>query len=338
VLYKSAGCAALISGVSQSRGQLAVEGFFSTGKALVAAGFDELSGQIWLYEGFNTVLEAYSEPFFSYSVLRPGRGANDADIDFNREEFTLGTKIVPANSLLFVDGEVGAAVVYAVDKQNGAVITSLQTAFGKDHVVGGAYHAQRNTIFLIADKLDGLTPNTIAEIDPITGAVLNSFGTASADYTINYGDLAITAYNGNLLLVSSDEGSIRELTPAGVFVRDIPLPAGVTSLSGIGVDDRRNQAILAGTGGTVWIVRGIYAAPVLNIHYMDGGQAEICWNGRTDRSYILQRRATLNTGGGWINYKTGIVGVSPMTCVTEAVTDTTYFYRVEEVDRQLPVP
>jgi hypothetical protein len=292
---------------------------------------------VLLRDGFAANLQAYSRDAVSGdAVVRAGEGANDADIDFNREEFTLGSTLVPANSLLFINGENGSAEVYAIDKQSEAVIATLQTAFGNDHVVGGAYHAQRNTLFLIADKLDS-APNTIAEINPITGAVINSFGTGSADYTINYGDIAVAAYTGNLLLVSSDESAIRELTPAGVFVRDIPLPAGVTSVSGMGVDDRRNQAILGGTGGTVWIVRGIYSAPVLTIRYVGGGQAEICWNARADRSYTLQRRATLDAGGAWTDYKTNIVGVEPNTCVTEDVSaSSASFYRVQELDRQIP--
>jgi hypothetical protein len=77
-------------------------------------------------------------------------------------------------------------------------------------------------------------------------------GTSSADYTINFGDLEVHPVNGNLLLVSSDETTIRELTPTGVFVSDYALPAGVSSLSGIGVDAGRGEVWVSGTSGNVW--------------------------------------------------------------------------------------
>lgn len=335
---KTACFALTIYAVVESRGQLVVESQFTSGLSLVGAGFDESFDRIWVYEAFATNLQGFSRTGVSGdSVVRGGEGANDADIDFNREEFMLGATLVPANSMLFVNGENGHAEVYAIDKQSKAVIATLATAFGSDHVVGGAYHAERNTLFLIADKLDSVTPSTIAEINPVTGTVINSFGTGSADYTINYGDIAVAAYTGNLLLVSSDESAIRELTPTGVFVRDIPLPAGVGSISGIGVDDQRNQAILGGTGGTVWIVRGVYSTPVLTIRYVAGAQAEICWNARADRSYTLQRRPTFDAGTAWTDYKTNIVGVEPNTCLTENIAGTSpYYYRVQELARQIP--
>jgi hypothetical protein len=102
----------------------------------------------------------------------------------------------------------------------------------------------------VADKLDS-TPSRIAEIDPATGAVLNDFG-PGADFTVNYGDLAVSAASGNLYLVSSDHAFIRELTPTGAFVQDIPLPAGVSNVSGLGIDDGRGEGWLSGTGGDVY--------------------------------------------------------------------------------------
>jgi hypothetical protein len=46
-----------------------------------------------------------------------------------------------------------------------------------------------------------------------------------------------------------------------VFVRDLPLPGGVGSLSGIAIDDTRGEAFLTGTGGLVWQVGGFAVIP-----------------------------------------------------------------------------
>jgi hypothetical protein len=220
---------------------------------LVSAGFDATSDRVWVYESFGTELLSFDRAgAFLAAIPRPGEAANDVDIDVAPEALTLNGVPVPAGTVLFVDGETGPAEVYALDPADGTVLASLTTAFGNDHVVGGAWHPTRDTLFLVADYLDA-TPSTVAEIDPATGAVLNTFGTG-AGFTVNYGDLAASGLTGNLLLVSSDHGVIRELMPTGEFVADIALPAGVSSPSGIGLDEGRIEAFLSGTGGAVYHV------------------------------------------------------------------------------------
>jgi hypothetical protein len=244
------------------QGSLSLLGQFNPGLGqLVSAGFDPSSDRVWIYSGFGSTLNSYSRTgTFQSSLNRPGEGANDVDIDFTALGFTLGSTSVPVGSLLFINGESGTADIYAMNPASGSVIASLATAFGASHVVGGAYHHDRGTFFLVADRND-VNPSTIAEIDPVTGSVLNSFGTGGGGYTINFGDLDISQATGNLFLVSSDESSIRELTPSGVFVRDLPLPGGVGSLSGIAIDDTRGEAFLTGTGGLVWQVGGFAVIP-----------------------------------------------------------------------------
>ena len=50
----------------------------------------------------------------------------------------------------------------------------------------------------------------------------------------------------------SIEASIGEFTPTGTFVQAHALPASVSSLSGIGVDDSSGEAWVSGTGVVVW--------------------------------------------------------------------------------------
>jgi hypothetical protein len=43
------------------------------------------------------------------------------------------------------------------------------------HIVGGAYHPERNTFFLVQDRVPGSADeNRIAEINSQTGAVINT--------------------------------------------------------------------------------------------------------------------------------------------------------------------
>jgi len=220
---------------------------------LVASAFDYSTDRVWVYNGFGTLLNSYTRAgAVLASVPRPGEAADDFDIDVLFEGITLNGVQVPAGSLLVINGETDPAEVYAVDPATGTVLASLTTAFGNDHVVGGAWHVQRDTIFLVADQNDSVTPNRIAEVNPGNGAVVNSFG-PGAGFVVNYGDLAISAVTGNLYLVSSLQGFIRVLAPTdGAVLVDIPLPAGVSSVSGLGIDDGREEAWLSSTNGTVY--------------------------------------------------------------------------------------
>lgn len=55
--------------------------------------------------------------------------------------------------------------------------------------------------------------------------------------------------------------SIAEFTPQGAFVQLLSLPPGVSSISGIGLDDGRGEIWLSGTGGDVWRLGGIHPVP-----------------------------------------------------------------------------
>jgi hypothetical protein len=128
---------------------------------------------------------------------------------------TLNAMTVPRGTLLFINGESGVAEIYAVDPGTGAVLDVLVTGFGSSHVVGGGYDPVRNVFFLVQDRVpSGALGNRVAEIDPVTGAVLNSFSIAS-DFDVNFGDLDVSGGTGNLFVVSSTETGLGEFTPAG---------------------------------------------------------------------------------------------------------------------------
>lgn len=256
--------------VDHARADLVIKSQFNPGQGtLVGIGFDTASDSLWVYDSSGSQLLNYSRSgSLLGGIARPGESANDFDVTFAPASLTLGATNVGPGTLISINGESGPAEIYAINKSNGSIIATLNTAFGASHVVGGAYHAGRNTFFLVQDRQpsDPTLRSLIAEIDPLTGTVLNSFGTTSADFTVNFGDLEISAVTGNLLLVSSDEARVRELTPNGTFVRDLSLPAGVGALSGLALDEARGEAWVSSTNGVVYQLGGLPPSAVPEPH------------------------------------------------------------------------
>jgi hypothetical protein len=250
-------CSLLASG--ESRAALTLLDQFDPVNAgsLCGVGFDQSDGGVWVYACSAADVQRYSSTgAFLSAVPRPGESANDVDVEFAPTALALGATTVPEGSLLFVNGETGVADIYAVDKLTGAVIASLNTSFGISHVVGGAYHTRLARFFLVQDNVPGAADeNRVATIDTVTGLVLSSFQT-TATFSVNFGDIEVCHATRNLLVVSSVETSIAEFTPLGAFVQSHPLPAGVSSLSGIGVDDATGEIWVSGTGGAVWRLGG----------------------------------------------------------------------------------
>lgn len=210
------------------------------------------SGDVWVFACFGATIDGYtSTGAFIRSLPRPGESANDVDLEFAPEELNLGGTIVPRGTLLLINGESGVAEIYGMDPVSGTVLGSLVTAFGVSHVVGGGYDPVRNVFFLVQDKVPGGSAgNRVAEVDPATGAVLNSYQ-VGASFSVNYGDLDVSAGTGGVFLVSSDEARLGEFTPSGSFVAGHALPVGVTSLSGLGLSCAEQAAWVASTTGVI---------------------------------------------------------------------------------------
>ena len=256
-----------IAAAPSLRADLALLNQFSPGLGqLVSVGFDPSDETVWIYGNFDADLRQYSATGeFLSSIPRPGESANDVDLEFAPEVLNLAGTSLPKDTLLFIDGETDVAEIYAVDKTTGDVLATLVTAFGTDHVVGGAYHPERDTFFLVQDRVPGVDDeNRIAEIDPVTGDVLNTFQITDL-FDVNFGDIEVGA-NGNLFVVSSAESDVLELTPEGDLVQYLPLPTGVSDLSGIAFSESGGEAWLSSTSGTVFHVGGFLGgAGLLNI-------------------------------------------------------------------------
>ncbi|MBC7986192.1 MAG: hypothetical protein H7X93_05910 [Sphingomonadaceae bacterium] len=204
----------------------------------VGIAYNALTGELYAYKSSGATIDRYdTDGNLLGSFARPGESANDFDLDVVPEDISLGGTGVPAGSALVINGETGVAEIYAVDPITGGVIATLSTGFGASHVVGGAYHAERGTFFLVQDKVAAdAIDNRVAEIDMATGAVLNEFDVDAGGFTINYGDIEVDPVTGDLLMVSSDETSILRMTPDGAEVELLALPVGVSSLAGIALD------------------------------------------------------------------------------------------------------
>ena len=65
----------------------------------------------------------------------------------------------------------------------------------------------------------------------------------------------IAASNSNLFVVSSSQNIIRELTPAGLCVRDVDVtPLGISGMSGVAVDDNTGFLWISSTNGNLYHV------------------------------------------------------------------------------------
>ena len=229
---------------------------------------DTVSTDVWVHGCSSATVDHYTAAgVFVGTVPRPGESANDVDIDFSLAPLMLDTTAIPSGTLLFFNGESGTADVYGINTTTPAVLDTLVSDFGSSHVVGGAHHPDRGTLFMVHDRQTSVAAdrNLIAEVDPVTGDVLGSFAitAASATFTVNFGDIDVCPGSGNLLVVSSDETATLELTPAGVFVALHPLPAGVAGLSGIAVSAINGAVVwVSGEGGVVWELE---ASPCDNI-------------------------------------------------------------------------
>lgn len=226
--------------------------FNATAGGLCGIGYYPGSAVVWAYHCNNAAVNSYDTTGVLFSTFAtPGGVANDVDIEIAPEQFLMNGSLVPEGQLLFINGESGSAEIYSVDTSSGTIADTLTALFGNDHVVGGAFHPQRNSFFLVQDNVPSAALEMlISEIDPSNGDTLNQFQ-ITPYFNVSYGDLEVGA-NGNLFVVSSVEDSIAEFTPTGLFVQMHDLPSGVSDLSGIALDCSLGQAWVCNTAGVVF--------------------------------------------------------------------------------------
>jgi hypothetical protein len=218
--------------------------------------FDEYKQLLYLYPSLMGGVYIYDRiAQLQNSYLVTGEVANDVDVEIAPQSFMLAGVLVPQGSVIVINGETAAAEIYALEPTSGALIAQLNTSFGASHVVGGTYNVVTSSFFLVQDRVaGGAAGNVIAEIDPASGLVLNSFtvNNVSHPFEVNYGDIEADTYTGNLYVVSSLQTGIAEFTSDGGFVREIPLPQAVSGISGIGLNHNGDRFWLSSTNGQVY--------------------------------------------------------------------------------------
>ena len=130
--------------------------------------------------------------------------------------FTLGTKNVPAGSLLLFHASPNPDRVIAVDPATGTVIASL--ALGQDYnTTGGAYDKTTGHLFLLDRRAN---PTKVVEVNPATAAEIGSF---ALPFNASEAGLAVNPVTGNLWYASDASGNAVELSRTGAVLRTINL-------------------------------------------------------------------------------------------------------------------
>ena len=233
----------------------------------VALAVDEYRQFIYVYDGFSSFISVFDRAGQTLDpVTWPGEGSNDADMDVAPVSFSMANTLIPQGSLLVFNGETAETEIYAIDPLANTQLAVLNTSFGNSHVVGGAFNPVTNTLFLLQDNVPGAAlGNQVAEIDPNTGQVLSSF-LINADsnlFNVGFGDIEVNSVTGSLYLVSSADTRMLELTTDGKFIRYVPLPAAITSPSGVALSSELDR---------VWLVNNSASSPVFEVAFANKGK------------------------------------------------------------------
>lgn len=211
---------------------------------LVGIAVDPIGGGLFVYPDFDPSIYEFGTDGSQVPPPIPMAGAasNDMDLDFAPEALTINGVSVPAGTLLVVNGESAPFRLYGLDRNDGTVLAQVDLAI-QNNPVGGSYHPERNTVFVVEWASD-----QIKEIDPASGAVVATFPVSpsgSPVFDVYYGDVSVGP-DGNLFVVSSAQSEIRELTPTGSWVADYDIGfLEVSQMSGLDFDP---------TSGDVWVV------------------------------------------------------------------------------------
>jgi hypothetical protein len=229
---------------------IAVDKSFASAVQAGGLALQASTGRLFVYDD-NATIHVFDQAGAAQGTLPwPESNGNDADIDFVNEATTIGGTSIPSGSLLVGAGDQNHA--YVIDPANGAVIVgplSLPTTNGNGDADGIAYDPNRNSIWILhfsTDVVDELALNDLH--------ILQSFSTTPSGTTafdIFFGDIAVSATSGDLILMSSSQAVVRELTPSGAFVKDFNVASVTSGMAGLAIDesgtDRVWLSLLDGT-------------------------------------------------------------------------------------------
>ena len=218
---------------------VAIVSSFNTGGEAIAVAEDPVSGNLFVYNSaFGTIDEVTTTGAAVGSIARPGNSSNDFGLDFG------------PSGLIAFNGDDSPETAY-FHTGTGAPVTPL--ALPSLSMVGGTFNAATGTLFTV--DFGGL--DLIREVDPVTGVEINAFG-PGVGFGVFFGGIDAID-NGNLLLVSSTQNIVRELTAGGALVTDTDVSAlfgpGLLTggMSGISAIDASRMWITT-TGGDVALI------------------------------------------------------------------------------------
>ncbi len=220
-------------------------------------GYDPVSGNLFLHESFNASIHEYStDGSLAASIPDPGTHGNDSDYEFADVPININGTIVPANTLLVIEGETNPQKLFAIANDTGSILASVNLAEPIGALVGGSFHPTRETFITIDWSSD-----LIREFDPVSGNQVNSFG-FGAGWDAFFADVDVLGADNNLYLVSDSQNTIRVLGETGTFIQDIDVGAlGISGMSGIAFDDVNGEAWISSTNGNIYHLGGFEAIP-----------------------------------------------------------------------------
>ncbi|MGK7932282.1 MAG: hypothetical protein AB4041_12725 [Microcystaceae cyanobacterium] len=236
--------------------QLALVERFDLGINFCGVAFDDVADTIFTFTCFsNGIDERTKNGSLIDTISSPGAISNNFDLDFLTEPTNIDGTLVPANTLLAINGDNTPDIVYALDKNNGSILSSIPS--GSQISVGGAYSPERDSFFLV----EPVPREIIGERNLTDGTTIESFSyepVGSPSFTVSFGDLDVLEASGNLFVISGR--FIRELTPTGDFVRDYSISEfGILNASGIAFDDASGEAYIVEVTGQLTIISGFEA-------------------------------------------------------------------------------
>ncbi len=227
------------------------------GGSINSIGYRHRDAEVFVHFEHNALVHVYDRAGnFLRSFTKPsGIGGNDDDLDFPREGVVVGSTFAPPDSMLLIENDNTPPRVYAARASDGVVLAQQDFSNSLGTWVGGAWSHARDTLFAVS-----YTADVVHELDLQNGTALNSLPVepaGSPSFDIFYGDIDILRRDGNIYAVSSSQNSIRVLSPTGVWLGDLDVDAmGIRSMTGIAFDDRRGEAWISSTNGTIYRVGG----------------------------------------------------------------------------------
>jgi choice-of-anchor C domain-containing protein len=260
----------LSGGVAQPSGEIGVSSFDPGLGSLVSIGFDHQANDLFIhpYYGSETFEYTTSGSRVGSGIPRPGPAGEDFGLDFATEPLAVGGTSVPDNTLLALNGDA-PNLLYALDKDTGSIRAQQQlpgsgVRDASGTMPGGAQHPGRDSFFTVT-----YAEEMVREIDPNDGSELNSFPIDSEGrpaFNIYYGDIDVDPQTGNILLVSSTQNVIRQMSATGEWLGDVDVfneddtndPLRVEAMSGIAIDDATRDVWISTTTGIVWKLTNLW--------------------------------------------------------------------------------